>query len=61
MDSFEVRIVENPTEEGRAPDRKREYGEGDGDGSVTYELLFEIMRKPVGRSAFIYVHPRLCF
>jgi hypothetical protein len=48
MNSFQVLVIEDPTEEGRAADTKREYSEADRDSPVTHHLSFRKVQKSIG-------------
>ena len=50
MNSFQVFVIENPAQQRRRADARREYSQADRDGPVTHELLLRKMRDSVGHS-----------
>ena len=52
MDFFEELVVQNPAEQRRAADAKREHCEADGDRPVTHELWLGILRKSIWHLAW---------
>ena len=50
MNSFQVFVIENPAQERRSADTRREDSEADRDSPVTPKLLFGKVRNSVGHS-----------